>query len=133
MEVQLSVPRKITWIEALVGLSGLAICGLLIWSQFQNIQAQHRDSSRKVAINSLRANLEEVIYPSQGGYPETLDPKAFIATDIATLADQQGVLINAPGSEFRYEPSGCTKGICKHYILRAELEKEAPYTQKSAH
>lgn len=132
MEVQLDIPRKITGLEITVSLVILILLVVIVWSQAQDILAQHRDSSRKVAINSLRANLEEVIYPSKGGYPEKLDQKAFIATDIATLSDQNGVLINTAGSEYRYEPSSCNNGLCKHYVLRAELEKEAPFIQQSA-
>lgn len=124
-------PTRFTKLEIAIWLIGIIFLALIVWNQKNLLDAQHRDSSRKVAINAIRANLEEVTYAAQDGYPEYLDSKIFSAIDSSLLEDQNGVAINKPGSEYSYEPSSCNRGICKHYQLRAILEKESPFIQKS--
>lgn len=129
MEESVELPRKISRTEITIGILLAAVVGFVIWTQYEDVMAQHRDSSRKVAINAIRANLEEVIYPQHSAYPETLTPNMFSATDVALLTDQHGVFINKTGSEYRYEPSSCSGGLCQHYVLSTVLEKEAPFVQ----
>lgn len=123
--------KSFTKLEIAVWVTCLIVIALVAWNEKLLIEAQHRDSARKVALNAIRANLEEVTYPSVKGYPESLNPKLLTAIDTSLLQDQKGVVINKPSSEYSYEPSNCSAGVCQHYLLRAILEKEAPFVQKS--
>lgn len=99
--------------------------------QKNNLEAIHRDSDRKTAINAIYYNLEEIVYPSLKGYPSKLDPKQLKAMDSNLLKDSNGITINESGSEYTYEPSACEGALCKHYTLRANLEREAQFVKNS--
>ncbi|NCU30811.1 hypothetical protein EOL73_03705 [Candidatus Saccharibacteria bacterium] len=126
-----TTPKSFTKLEIAIWLACLVVLATLLWTEKLSIEAQQRDSTRKFAMNAIRANLEEVTYPSLKGYPESLNSKYLTAVDKSLLQDQKGVVINRPNSEYSYEPSSCSDGVCQHYILRAVLEKEAPFIQKS--
>lgn len=123
--------QKFTKLEIAIFAAGILILGIIIWNEKNTLEAQHRDSARKVAINAIHANLEEVTFRSLQGYPESLETKHMTAIDASLLEDPHGVRINTLNSEYSYEPSNCQQGVCKHYQLRAILEKEAPFIQKS--
>ncbi len=123
--------KSFTKLEITVWIACLIVIALIAWNQKILVEAQHRDSARKVALNAIRANLEEVTYHSLKGYPQKIETKQITAVDKSLLYDQKGVFINDPGSEYSYEPSSCQNGICQHYQIRAVLEKEAPFVQNS--
>lgn len=122
-----------TVIEIIVAILVLAGAGLIFWVQKQDLSAQHRDIERKTAINAIYYNLEEVVYPSLGGYPAKLDVAQLKAMDPKLLEDSNGVKINQPDSQYSYEPSSCNGQICQHYVLSARLEKEAEFKKPSLH
>lgn len=120
-----------TALELIVAIIVLIAAGAIFLIQKNDIAAEHRDSLRKISINAIYYNLEEVIYPTLKGYPVKLDTKQLRAMDSDLLKDPNGVTINETGSQYTYEPSSCNGDVCQHYVLRATLEKEAEFTKKS--
>lgn len=120
-----------TALEIVVAIIILIAAGSIFLIQKNDIAAQHRDIDRKIAINAMYYNLEEVLYPTLKGYPAKIDAKQFKAMDSALLKDPNGVMINDAGSQYTYEPSSCTGDVCQHYVLRANLEKEADFVKRS--
>ena len=120
-----------TAIELIIAILVLITAGVVFWTQKNELSAQHRDQQRKTAINAIYYNLEEVVYPGLNGYPETIDAKQLKAMDSELLKDPKGITLGTHGSTYSYEPSSCDKGICRHYVLRADLEKEADFTKRS--
>ncbi len=122
-----------TALELIVAIAILLAAGSIFLVQKNDIAAKHRDSIRKISINAIYYNLEEIVYPTLKGYPAKLDTKQLRAMDSDLLKDPNGILINESGSEYSYEPSSCSGDVCQHYELRATLEKEAAFTKKSRH
>jgi hypothetical protein len=122
-----------TAIELIVTILLLLSAGTIFWLQKQDLNSQHRDIQRKTAINAIYYNLEEVVFPAANGYPLKLDEKALKAMDTALLVDPDGKKIGTYGSSYSYEPSSCEGIVCKHYTLRAHLEKETDFIKKSNH
>lgn len=120
-----------TALELIVAIVIVLAAGVIFLLQKNDINAVHRDSLRKISINAIYYNLEEVVRPSLGGYPAALDAKQLKAMDSDLLKDPNGIMINETGSDYSYEPSSCTGNICQNYVLRATLEKEAEFTKKS--
>lgn len=120
-----------TAIELIVVIIILISAGVIFLVQKNELAAEHRDSTRKIAINAIYYNLEEVVYPALKGYPATLDTKQLKAMDSELLTDPNGIMINEGGSDYTYEPSSCNGDVCQHYVLRATLEKEAEFTKSS--
>lgn len=120
-----------TALELIAAIIILVAAGVIFLIQKNDMNAYHRDNTRKIAVNAIYYNLEEVVFPSLNGYPAKLDPKQLKAMDNELLKDTNGVIINESGSQYSYEPSDCAGDICKHYTLRATLEKEAEFTKKS--
>ena len=122
--------RGFTVIELLVVVVILLVGGWLFFSEKGRIDAVERDSQRKVAINAMYYNLEEVFYHASGYYPTSIDSKTLRAMDPALFTDPLGAAINDTGSEYRYEAAGCTtSGQCKGYSLRAIMEREADFVK----
>lgn len=122
-----------TVIELIVVIVVLLVAGVLLVLQRHDLEATHLDAQRKTAINAIYYNLEEVVYPTLKGYPATLDAAQLKAMDGELLKDTDGILINESGSQYLYEPSGCENNICKHYTLRANLEREDQFVKQSKH
>lgn len=119
-----------TVVELLVAVAFLGIVGTLLFQQQQSVRIIHADQDRKVAINAIHYNLEEVVKPALGGYPRVLSASQLKAMDKALLRDPSGVLIGEPTSQYRYEPTGCNGGeVCTGYTLRADLEREADFVK----
>lgn len=120
-----------TALELIVAIIILIAAGIIFLFQKNDITAEHRDALRKISINAMYYNLEEVVYPTLKGYPAKLDTKQLRAMDSDLLQDPNGITINAAGSQYQYEPSSCNGDVCQHYILRAMLEKEAEFVKRS--
>ncbi len=99
----------------------------------QKLQADQiaRDGQRKVAINAMYYNLEEVFYAKNGYYPETISEENLPAMDPQLFTDPFGLNVGDGESDYRYESTDCADAKCKHYTLRAEMEKEAEFTKGS--
>jgi Tfp pilus assembly protein PilE len=108
-------------------LGFLAVVG---YDRYDAVQSVHRDQARKVAINSIHQNLEEVVKPKLGGYPRIIAASQLTAMDKSLLTDPHGKVLGKNTSDYRYEPTGCNGGdICRSYKLSADLEKEADYVK----
>jgi len=121
-----------TVVELLVGLVFLGIVGGIAFDRYSNLQMVHRDQDRKVAINAMHYNLQEVVKPTAGGYPRVLTSSQLKAMDQELLTDPGGTKLGEAGSDYRYEPTGCNGGdICSGYTLRANLELEPDFVRTS--
>lgn len=117
-----------TVIEIIVVIVFLAATATLLFVQRSNLVAAQRDTDRKMAINAMYYNLEEVFFAQKGYYPTNIGSKSLTAMDPALFADPNGIIINEASSDYRYEPLACdTDNKCKGYTLRAQLEKEADF------
>lgn len=121
-----------TLVELLATIVFVSIIGTLFYELNQTLGVVHRDQDRKVAINAIHHNLEEVVKPSLGGYPRLLNATQLKAMDKALLEDPSGATIGESSSQYRYEPTGCNGGnICSGYTLRADLEREADFVKSN--
>lgn len=121
-----------TVVETLVTVIFVGILGTAGFSLFEALSMTQRDQDRKVAINTIYYNLEEVVKPKLGAYPRTLTPAQLTAMDRKLLTDPAGVNIGEPGSDYRYEATGCDGGDqCEGYTLWADLEREADFIKEN--
>lgn len=122
--------RGFTVIELLVIIVILGVGSWLFFTERATINAEQRDSTRKIAINAMYYNLEEVYYETHNYYPQTIDSATLRAMDPSLFTDPNGVKMGDAGAEYRYEPTGCTTdGHCKGYTLRSSMEREADYVK----
>ena len=122
--------RGFSVIELLVVLVILIIGAWLFFSEQDNVNAVQRDSARKVAINAMYYNLEEVYYPQHNYYPQHIDSKTLRAMDPALFSDPTDIALGESDSDYRYDATGCsTDGHCTGYTLRSIMERESDYTK----
>lgn len=143
-----------TVIELVFIILLLSAASLLFFFQKSNLETANSDERRKIAINAIYYNLEEVFYAKNGYYPNEINEKNLTAMDPALLTDTNGVKIDEEFdtsnldeetkqslstsdkrlSEYRYEPTNCdSTGKCKSYTLRVSLVNEGEYVKKSRH
>lgn len=124
--------RGFTVIELLVVIVILIVGGWLFFSERARIDAVARDNQRKVAINAMYYNLEEVFYVKNSYYPSSIDSKTLRAMDADLFTDPFGTKLGESGADYRYDPTGCTTdGRCTGYSLRAIMERESDFTKKN--
>lgn len=120
--------KGFTVIEVIVVIVILAVGGWLFFTEKARVNEVQRDAARKVAINAMYYDLEEVFYEKNGYYPNAIDSKTLRAMDPGLFNDPQGVKLNTSGSDYHYDPTDCsTDGKCKGYTLRSSMEHEADY------
>lgn len=143
-----------TVIELVFIILLLSTASLLFFFQKSNLETANTDERRKIAINAIYYNLEEVFYTKNGFYPSEINDKNLTAMDPGLLTDTNGVKIDEEfdltalddetknglttaekrASLYRYEPTNCdSTGKCKSYTLRVTLINEAEYVKKSRH
>ena len=118
-----------TVIEILVAIVFLGAAALLLLIQKGNLEAAKRDQDRKVAINAMYYNLEEVFYEKNSYYPAKIDSKVLRAMDPELFTDPHGIKMNEEGAGYRYEGLDCSNDICRAYKLTSTMEKEAEYVK----
>ncbi len=118
-----------TVIELIIVIVFLGLASILLLYQKANLQASERDENRKVAINAMYYDLEQVFYKKNGYYPETIDSKNLTAMDPALFTDPNGVKLGDSGSDYQYDSKDCQNSQCKGYTLRSHMEKEADYVK----
>ncbi len=124
------VNKGFTVVELLVIIVLLAVGSWLFFSEKSGIEVVRRDSMRKVAINAMYYNLEEVFYEKNHYYPAAIDSKTLRAMDSGLFTDPTGIKLGEAGAEYRYSGKGCTTdGHCTGYELRSIMEREADYTK----
>ncbi len=121
-----------TVIELVIAIAVLTIVGAIFYTQKSDLQASHRDSQRKTAINAIYYNLVEVVKPTLKGYPRVLKGEDLKAMDVSLLTDPDGKKLGASGSNYQYEPTECNGGdLCQSFTLRAKLEREDRFIKRS--
>lgn len=124
--------KGFTVIELLVVIAFVIGAGVLFFVEKNQIEQSRRDTERKVAVNAMYYALEEVYYTQNHYYPSAVDSKVLRSVDPTLFQDPYGTKIGTEGSDYRYEPSGCTTdGKCTSYSLKSELEREAEFEKKS--
>lgn len=121
-----------TFAEFLIAAALLIGVGMFVFSQWQYAAMGERDTQRKTSINAIHFYLKEVYLPKHKSFPVTLQPQTLEGFDGSSLHDPAGRVVGDPASDFRYEASGCTGTTCTHYVLRADLEKEADFIRQGA-
>lgn len=108
----------------------VSVAAWLFFSQKSTADAVIRDDQRKISINAMYYNLEEVFYENNGYYPLAIDSKTLRAMDPSLFTDPNGVKFNESTSDYRYEGKECTtENKCKKYRLSGTLELEAEYVK----
>lgn len=110
-------------------LAGAA--SIIFFIQKNNIEIAARDGIRKTSINAMYYSLEEVFYPANKYYPQTISSDNLKSVDPALFTDSNDIKIGETGSLYTYEPKDCVDNKCKSYTLKSTLEKEADYTKTS--
>lgn len=120
-----------TVIELILVVSIFSFASVLFFVQKNNLNIVNQDSQRKVSINAIYYSLEEVFYPTNGYYPQTVTSDNLKSVDPDLFTDPSGTIINTAGSDYTYKPLNCTANKCKSYELKATLAKEADYVKSS--
>ena len=121
-----------TVVELLVAIVLLVAGGWLFFTEKASIDAVQRDAARKIAINAMYYNLEEVFYEKNTYYPITIDSKTLRAMDPSLFTDPLGIKLGDTGSSYTYNAKECsTDGRCGSYELRSTMEREADYVKTS--
>jgi len=119
-----------TVFEVIIVMVFLSVGAWLFFSQKATANSIIRDDERKVAINAMYYNLEEVFYETNSYYPLTIDSKTLRAMDPALFTDPDGYKLGEPTSNYHYEGKSCTTdNRCKEYRLSSDLELEAEYVK----
>lgn len=125
-----------TVIELIAVIVLIGAAAVLFFVQKNNVNVAAQDDKRKIAINAIYYNLEEVYFQKNQFYPAKLDAKDLPAMDPELFKDTNGTDINDTdfASEYRYEPLNCTAdGKCRGYTLRVDLQNEDDFVKKSRH
>lgn len=121
-----------TVIELLVVLVFLIGASVLFFTQKATVDAAARDDNRKIAINAMYYNLEEVYYETNKFYPQTIDSKVLRAMDPELFTDPDGYKMGDALANYHYEGINCSlDGKCKQYKLSADMENEATFVKDS--
>jgi type II secretory pathway component PulJ len=128
----MSKTRGFTTTEMITAIVFVLLVGAIFYALTSSLQASHRDTRRKTAINAIYYNLVEVVRPSLKGYPRSLEADQLKAMDSALLMDPRGNKMGERDSDYRYEPSECNGGdVCQSFTLRASLEREDDFVKRS--
>jgi len=122
-----------TLVELVFIIVVLSVLGIILVNGQKSNAGVDQDRDRKIAINAMYYNLEEVYYKQHGYYPPEISSGTLPAMDPAILTDPDKHQFGTPESEYRYEPTACTDEKCQGYVLRADLDGEADYVKKSRH
>lgn len=120
-----------TVIEIIFITAVLGVASIIFFVQKNNIEVTAQDSAKKTAINAMYYGLEEVFYPENNYYPQTISSDNLKSVDPALFTDPSGIKIGNSGSSYTYSPTNCAENKCKSYTLKADLSNEADYIKKS--
>jgi Tfp pilus assembly protein PilE len=120
-----------TVIELIFIIIVLGLASIVFFVQKNNIAVIAQDNTKKTAINAMYYSLEEVFYPANKYYPQTIGSDDLKSVDPALFKDPSGVKLGAAGSTYTYSPANCTDNKCKSYTLKATLTNEADYVKTS--
>jgi len=118
-----------TVIELLFIVLLLGAASVLFFLQKNSIETSAQDNTKKTAINSMYYSLEEVFYPTNKYYPQTISSDNLKSVDPALFTDPDGIKLGTAGSAYTYTPTNCAENKCKSYTLKSTLENESDYTK----
>lgn len=116
-----------TVIELIFIIVLLGAASILFFMQKNSVEIIARDNAEKTAINAMYYGLEEVFYPANKFYPQTIDSNNLVSVDPALFTDPDGIKLGTAGSAYTYSPTNCTDNKCKSYTLKSALSNEADY------
>jgi len=117
---------ELLFVAVLVGLASV-----LFFVQKHNLEVVAQDDTKKTAINAMYYGLEEVFYPANKYYPQSISSDNLKSVDPALFTDPNGVIINTAGSAYTYSPTNCVDSKCKSYTLESTLENEDDFVKTS--
>lgn len=120
-----------TVVELIFIIILLSVASIIFFIQKNNIQVIAKDNTEKTAINAMYYGLENVFYPANHFYPQTISSDNLKSVDPSLFMDPNGKKIGTAGSAYQYLPTNCTSNECKSYTLKATLTNEADYTKTS--
>lgn len=124
--------KGFTVLELMVVGAFAALLLINVFIQKSEIEAMNRDNQRKTAINAMFYALTEYYYPKYGYFPSEISEEVLPVIDPELFTDPFGTNLGIDGSSYSYEVANCNdQNQCREFILRAELEKEDTYIQKS--
>ncbi|MEI7689524.1 MAG: type II secretion system protein [Candidatus Saccharibacteria bacterium] len=116
-----------TIIEILFVVVLLGAASVLFFVQKNGLEVVARDEASKTAINAMYYSLEEVFYPTNKFYPQSIGSDSLKSMDPSLFTDTNGVKIGETGSTYTYEPTNCVDSKCQGYTLKTTLENEADF------
>lgn len=123
--------KGFTVIELIFVTVIVAVASVVFFIQKNSLAVVTSDNTKKTAINSMYYGLEEVFYPANKFYPQTISSDNLKSVDPALFTDPDGVKIGTAGSNYSYKPINCVDNKCKSYTLEASLQNEADYIKTS--
>jgi len=123
--------KGFTVIELIFIVVLLSVASVLFFIQKNNLEISAQDDLKKSTINSMYYGLEEVFYPANKYYPQTVNSENLVSVDPVLFTDPSGIKIGTAGCVYTYSPTNCTDGKCKSYTLKSTLGNEADYIKKS--
>ena len=107
----------------------LGAASILFFVQKNSIEVSSQDNAKKTAINAMYYGLEEVFYPANKYYPQSISSDNLKSVDPALFTDPNGVKLGTAGSAYTYTPTNCSENMCKSYTLKTTLTNEANFTK----
>jgi prepilin-type N-terminal cleavage/methylation domain-containing protein len=120
-----------TVIELIFVIVVIGFASVLFFIQKHDLEVITEDNTKKTAINAMYYSLEEVFYPTNGYYPQTISSNNLKSVDPALFNDPNGVKIGTAGSAYSYSPTNCNNNKCKSYTLQATLDNESDFIKTS--
>lgn len=83
-------------IELVVTALVLALAGMLVFIQINNLKIANQNDQRKTAINAMYYGLEEVYYKQHQSYPQALTASTLPSVDPGLFTDPDGFTLGEP-------------------------------------
>jgi len=120
-----------TVIEILFVTVLIGVASVLFFVQKNHIEIMAHDDIKKVSINAMYYSLEEVFYPANKYYPQSISSDNLKSVDPDLFTDPEGIKIGTAGSAYTYSPTNCIDNKCKSYTLQSTLENEGDFIKTS--
>ena len=120
-----------TVIELIFIIVLIGAASIIFFIQKNGLETVAQDNTKKTAINAMYYSLEEVFYPANGYYPQSISSENLTSMDPALFTDPDDIALGSTGSAYTYSPTDCTDNKCKSYTLTTTLTNEADYTKTS--
>lgn len=115
---------ELIFITLIVGTASI-----LFFIQKNEIEVSSRDNAQKTAINAMYYGLEEVFYPTNKFYPQSISSDTLKSVDPALFTDPNGIKLGEAGSSYTYSPTNCLDNKCEGYTLKTFLTNEDDFVK----